>query len=317
MDKQITGIHHVTAIAGDPQRNLDFYTDVLGLRLIKLTVNFDDPGTYHFYFGDNAGRPGSILTFFPWAGATAGRRGSGQLTATSFAIPQSSMGFWRGHLKQKWVRTEAIQTRFGQDVLTLYDPDDMKLELIETTDLRNFEPWEGALVPTEYGIRSFHHVTLTEREGDRTAAVLDTMGLRLIGQEGARMRFATGEGSTADLVDVLVEPNTPAGRVAVGTVHHLAFRTPNDAQQEEWQFTLTDAGYSVTPVQDRQYFHSIYFREPGGVLFEIATDVPGFAIDEPIEALGTSLKLPPWMETRRRQIEQMLIPLHLPTAETK
>jgi glyoxalase family protein len=305
MNTQINGIHHVTAMAGDPQRNLDFYTDVLGLRLVKLTVNFDDPGTYHFYFGDHTGRPGSILTFFPWPDARPGVRGVGQLTATAFAIPKGSLSFWQARLKEKWVRTDASRLRFGDEVLTFYDPDDLRLELIETADLGDFEPWQEGPVPPQHAIHGFHSVTLTERDLDRTAAVLYRMGLKLVGQEEGRTRFTAG-------VDVLVEPNSPAGRVSVGTVHHLAFRTPDDESQLAWQSTLAEAGLGVTEVRDRQYFRSIYFREPGGVLFEIATDSPGFATDEPVKALGTSLKLPHQYESQRAQIEAIVPPLHLP-----
>jgi glyoxalase family protein len=305
MTQQINGIHHVTAMAGDPQRNLDFYTDVLGLRLVKLTVNFDDPSTYHFYFGDHVGKPGSILTFFPWPDARPGVRGAGQLTATAFTIPKGSLAFWQTRLKEKWVRTDAPITRFGDTVLTFYDPDDLKLELIATDNLGDFEPWHDGPVPADRAIRGFHSVTLTERELERTAAVLNTMGITQMGQEGNRVRFTAG-------VDVLVEPTSPAGRVSVGTVHHLAFRTPDDDQQIAWQRTLAEAGLGVTEVRDRQYFRSIYFREPGGVLFEIATDSPGFATDESVESLGTALKLPPQYESMRAQIEAVVTPLHLP-----
>jgi glyoxalase family protein len=310
MDRHITGIHHVTAMAGDPQRNLDFYTDVLGLRLVKLTVNFDDPSTYHFYFGDHSGRPGSILTFFPWPDARPGVRGAGQLTATAFAIPKGSLAFWQTRFKEKWVRSDASKTRFGDDVLTFYDPDDLRLELIETDSLGDFEPWHDGTVPAEHALHGFHSVTLTERDADRTAAVLNLMGITLLGQEGNRLRFTAG-------VDVLVEPSSPTGRVSVGTVHHLAFRTPGDDQQVGWQAALADAGLGVTEVRDRQYFRSIYFREPGGVLFEIATDSPGFATDEPVEALATSLKLPPQYEPARAQIEAAVAPLRLPGVEVK
>jgi glyoxalase family protein len=287
---KIPGIHHVTAIASDAQRNLDFYTQALGLRLVKLTVNFDDPGTYHFYFGDEAGRPGSILTFFPWAGATPGRRGSGEAATVSFAVP--SLQGWAERLPPS--RTG---TRFGQDYLSFADPDGMVVELIATGGAGS-------------AITGFHGVTLSESRLEPTRKLLtETFGYELAGQEENRARFV---GSAGNTVDLLVQPDLKRGVQGAGSVHHVAFRAETDEIQKAWLLELAKQGYHTTPVLDRQYFHSIYFREPGGALFEIATDPPGFATDETLEELGTQLKLPPWLEPRRREIESLVPELKLP-----
>jgi glyoxalase family protein len=305
MDPTLPGIHHVTAIAGDPQRNLDFYTGVLGLRLVKLTVNFDDPGTYHFYFGDREGHPGTIMTFFPWPGAPRGRHGSGQLTVTSFSIPQDSLDSWLARLREHGIEAGPAFGRFDDDVLPFADPDGLKLELIA----------HGEASGGDHSIRGFHSVTLSEDGYERTAQLLTgVMGFRHFGSEGNRHRFAAAGEGPASLVDIECVPDARPGRVAVGTVHHVAFRAPNSAQQLAWRDKVAGFGLNVTPVLDRQYFRSIYFREPGGVLFEIATDPPGFAIDEPDGKLGASLKLPPQYERARRQLEEQLPKLRLPEA---
>jgi glyoxalase family protein len=309
----ISGIHHITAIAGDPQQNIDFYTGVLGLRLVKITVNFDDPEAYHFYYGDGHGRPGTILTFFSWPGAQRGRKGNGQVTAASFAVPKNSLAFWSDRLAANGIGSEKQPERFGQPVLFFEDPDGLYLELIETaTDASH--AWEGGGVPPEFAIHGFHSATLSEGEYERTAALLtETMGFRLLGHENNRFRYepihadGSGAGRVIDLIGANVAPD---GRVAVGTVHHIAFRTPDDAQQHAWLAELGDLGYNLSPVMDRIYFHSIYYREPGGILFEIATDSPGFAIDEPFEKLGEALRLPPWLETQRPRIEAALPSIH-------
>ncbi len=287
---KIPGIHHVTAIAGDPQRNLDFYAKVLGLRLVKLTVNFDDPGTYHFYFGDEAGRPGSILTFFPWKGAHPGRAGTGETALVSFAVP--SLEGWAERLPDA-----VAGTRFGQDTLAFSDPDGMRLELVATGG-------EGSK------ITGFHGVTLAEVSRDKTAKLLtETFGYNLLASEGNRFRYASSAG---DVVELLVQPEVKRGTQGSGSVHHVAFRAETDEIQNAWLLELNKLGYRTTDILDRQYFHSIYFREPGGVLFEIATDPPGFTFDETPETLGTHLKLPPWLEPRRGEIETMLPKLELP-----
>lgn len=306
MTKTIPGIHHVTAIASDPQRNLDFYTQVLGLRLVKLTVNFDDPGTYHFYFGDAAGHPGSILTFFPWPGARQGRRGNGQAAALAFAIPQSATSYWQDRLRRFDVRTGAT-SRFNEEVIDFADPDGLRLELVSDTGQDDFAPWADAPVPPEQAIRGLHSVTLWEEDPERTAGLLTgTMGFRLLGSSGNRSRYAAAGESAARWVDVVSQPGGPVQQMGAGVVHHVAWRTPDDAGQQAWRAELAELGYHVTPIIDRQYFRSIYYREPGGVLFEIATDAPGFAIDEPFDGLGTGLKLPPQYEPARADIEAAL-----------
>lgn len=299
----------MTATASDPQRNIDFYTRILGLRLVKLTVNFDDPHTYHLYYGDKIGRPGSILTFFPWPGAPRGRRGTGQVTVTSFLVPEDSMQFWKDRLRQSKVRFEDTVRRFKgeEESLTFYDHDDLKLELVAASGSTNYVPWENAPVPEKRAIRGFHGITISEEGYERTALLLkETMGFRLVKEEGERFRYVGSLGGTSAYVDVLCQPALPRGEVLAGTIHHVAFRTPDDASQRRWRQKIIGAGLSPTPVIDRQYFHSVYFREPGGVLFEIATDPPGFAIDEPEDKLGTALKLPPWLESSRKHIERAL-----------
>jgi glyoxalase family protein len=314
MENSIPGIHHVTAIAGDPQTNIDFYAGILGLRLVKLTVNFDDPTTYHLYYGDGLGHPGTILTFFPWPNAMRGRIGTGQVTITSFAVPEGSFPFWEKYLQQRSVACKRDQSYLGEDFLALTDPDGLQLELVSTPHADSGRIWKHGPVPPEFAIRGFHHVTLTEEGYERTAELLtDTMGFRLLGSEGNRFRYRTRSASAPQagtIVDVLCTPAGRPGLVAVGTVHHVAWRTPTDEQQVEWRKALSR--YNVTPILDRKYFHSIYFREPGGVLFEIATDPPGFAIDEPVEELGSHLVLPAWLEPHRAELEQILPKVRLP-----
>jgi glyoxalase family protein len=310
----ILGIHHITAIAGDAQQNIDFYTGVLGLRLVKVTVNFDDPEAYHLYYGDGHGRPGTILTFFAWPGARRGRQGNSQVTAASFAVPKYSLPFWRERLTANGVSFDGIPERFGQPLLSFADPDGMRLELVETS-VADASRADTSYADTSYAIHGFHGATLSETGYERTAALLtETMGFRLIGHEQNRFRYEpvhSHEEGPGRIIDVICAPAAPEGRVAVGTIHHIAFRTPDDLQQREWLAELGRLGYNVSPVMDRIYFHSIYFREPGGILFEIATDSPGFAIDEPVEKLGETLKLPPWLEALRPRIEAALPPIHL------
>jgi len=315
----LPGIHHVTAIASDPQQNVDFYTDVLGLRLVKVTINYDDPGSYHFYYGDEAGNPGSILTFFAWPGGHQGRRGTAQATTTSFSVPEDSLGYWQRRFAERSVRSEAPISRWDEKSLTFYDPDGLQLELVAHRDAAAKTGWARSAVPAESGIRGFHSVTLTLKSLSRTAALLtDTMGFWLVQEAQDRFRYAAQGSGGARVVDVLVQPNTPQGAVAVGTVHHVAWRTPTDSQQQQWLTRLSQERYQVSQVMDRQYFHSIYFREPGGVLFEIATDTPGFATDETLSHLGTRLQLPDWLEKHRPEIEVALPPLRYPkTQETQ
>ncbi|HYO11571.1 MAG TPA: ring-cleaving dioxygenase [Thermoanaerobaculia bacterium] len=317
MNMQIAGIHHITAMASDPQANVDFYTGVLGLRLVKKTVNFDDPGTYHFYYGDETGTPGTILTFFPWPMARRGTRGAGQATVTSFSVPQGSLGYWTERLDRFGVLFESPRARFDEEVVTMFDPDGLQLELVARAgDGRS--PWETGPVPAKHAIRGFEGATLTEWNPEVTSEILTgTLGFRPVGQKGSRFRFEVGPGGPGTRVDVLAAPTAERGRISAGTVHHVAWRVADEAEQEEWRQTIAERGLSVTPILDRQYFRSIYFREPGGVLFEIATDLPGFTYDEPLEALGSGLKLPPWLEPERQRIEAVLPPVEVrPVPET-
>lgn len=314
MEKQLLGLHHVTAIAGEPQRNIDFYAGVLGLRLVKLTVNFDDPTTYHLYYGDGQGHPGTILTFLPWPGATPGRIGTGQLTVTSFAVPERALDYWQKRLGQHSIDSKNSRSLSDERTLVFSDPDGLQLELVSSPDAAPDRAWDQGPVPVDFAIRGFHHVTLSEEGYERTAALLtETLGFRLVDSKGNHFRYAVATGGTGTIVDVVCTPAGRAGRVAVGTVHHVAWRTPTDDQQLEWRSVLRQ--YNVTPVIDRKYFHSIYFRETGGVLFEIATDPPGFAIDEPPSELGTHLLLPPWLEPSRAELQSILPKVHLPSAK--
>ncbi|MGO8793844.1 MAG: ring-cleaving dioxygenase [Candidatus Sulfotelmatobacter sp.] len=306
----ILGVHHVTAIAGDPQKNIDFYAGVLGLRLVKMTVNYDDPTTYHLYYGDGQGHPGTIMTFFPWPGAMAGRIGTGQLTVTSFAVPEKSLGYWKARLIESETPLEEGRSEFGEELLFFTDRDGLQLELIATPYANPDHIWNRGPVRADVAIRGFHHVTLSESNYDRTASLLtETLGFKRVQEHGARFRFAAGKGLPGTIVDLIGAPEGRPGRVAVGTVHHVAWRTPTDEQQVAWRKTLRGLQYDVTPIIDRTYFHSIYFREPGGVLFEIATDPPGFAVDEPADEIGSSLVLPTWLESERSELQRVLPPI--------
>ena len=308
MKTPITGLHHLTAIATDAQANIDFYAGLLGLRLVKKTVNFDDPSAYHLYYGDEAGTPGSIVTFFYWPGASHGRIGSGQVTAISLSAPPASLGFWRDRLTRHDVAVEA-RTRFGEDVLTFADPDGIPIEIVAVeNDARR--GWSGAGVSTEHALRGMHTAELTVREAAPTEELLTgLMGHRLVRREGERARFEAGPGGSGRYVDVIADVRAPRGTGGAGTIHHIAYRVATDVAELEMQDALTQAGYHVSDVRDRDYFRSIYNRERGGILFEIATDVPGFAVDEPTESLGTALKLPRQFQPARRQIEALLPPL--------
>ena len=311
---QLNGLHHVTAIAADPQQNIDFYAGLLGLRLVKQTVNFDDPQSYHLYYGDGVGSPGTLLTFFAWPHGRRGKAGLGQVTA-SLAIGPGSLGFWQERLASRGVGLPAPETRFGETVQGFSDPDGMRLELVlAAEDART--GWADGSVPAEHAIKGIHAVTLPERNTEQTAALLtETLGFRLVATEAVggsvAMRYALGENPAA-FADVFFAPNLASGQIAVGNIHHVAWRTPDDARQSAWRQDLVRRGCGVSPVMDRDYFHSIYFREPGGILFEIATDSPGFAVDESPETLGESLQLPAQYEPMRAQIMAGLPPLRLP-----
>lgn len=307
MSGEILGLHHVTAIAGDPDRNLDFYTSVMGMRLVKQTVNFDDPGAYHFYYGDETGRPGAILTFFVWPSAPRGRRGPGQVTDLAFSVPDGSMPFWIDRLKKHGISFEGPTRRFADEVLSFSDPEGLLLELVSPAGLRADNGWRKGPVPPEHGILGIHSVTLSELEPKETNLLfLKTMNFHVIGEEGDRTRYWAGSPGNGTFVDLVRSQERDEGRIAVGAVHHVAWRVATDEIQVEWRNKLLQSGRYVTPVKDRKYFNSIYFHEPGGVLCEIATDPPGFAVDERPDRLGSELMLPAWLEPARRQIEDGL-----------
>ncbi|HEY8312413.1 MAG TPA: ring-cleaving dioxygenase [Gemmatimonadaceae bacterium] len=313
-----SGIHHVTAIASDPQRNIDFYAGVLGLRLVKRTVNFDDPTTYHFYFGDSIGSPGSLLTFFPWPNARRGRQGAGQAAVTSFAIVPGSLGFWLERLLKNGVEFEQPVTRFDDErVITLKDPDGLLLELVSHQRVEQCEPLVDlgpeAQVPPVHGIRGVYSVTLWQDGHQKTAELLTgSLGFKLAREQGSIFRYTSDDGRPGSIVDLRIVPGLWPGVMGAGTVHHVAFRAASDEMQMSVRGDLEQDGFNVTPALDRDYFKSVYFREPGGVLFEIATDGPGFTVDEPAATLGRALKLPPWLEPRRFEIEALLPNIHLP-----
>ncbi len=317
MSAETSGIHRVTAIAGEPQSSVEFYVGLLGLRVVKKTVNFDDPGTYHLYYGDGAGTPGTIMTFFPWPGAQRGRIGAGQLTITSFSVPAAALSYWMERLVEAGIPFEKLEDRFKQMVLRFPDPDGLRLELVAATD-DDREGWAEGPVPAERAVRGFHHVTLVVADAARTAWLMThTLGFRQIGEAKGRTRYEAGEGGPGSTVDVADGTGFPRGTMGVGTVHHVAFRVPDEETQLELRAKVGALGYNVTSVLDLNYYRSIYFREPGGVLFEIATDPPGFAIDEEPEHLGETLKLPPRLEPQRDRIEVTLHPLHIPKAGSK
>jgi len=300
------GIHHVTAIAGKANRNLDFYTRVLGLRFVKKTVNFDDPGTYHFYYGDEVGHPGTILTFFPWEHAAPGRGGVGLTQQTAFRVPAGAVGYWTHRLVEKGVAHDAPEKRFGEPVLTFTDPDGMSLALVGAAGAEAEPAWHNGDIPSEHAIRGFHGVTLMIEDAGRTAQVLrDVLGFRDAGGDGPYVRFHAGE-TVGGVVDLREAKGFLAGRLGRGSVHHIAFRAIDDANQAMMAKRVVALGLRPTDQFDRKYFRSVYFREPGGILFEIATDAPGFAVDEPVATLGHDLKLPLFLENRRKEIEALL-----------
>ncbi|GAB2558334.1 ring-cleaving dioxygenase [Spirosoma aerophilum] len=307
MENRILGLHHITAIANDAQRNYDFYTRVLGLRMVKKTVNFDDPNTYHFYYGNEEGTPGTILTFFPWEGIGPGRNGAGMATQIGYAVPNGSLDSWAERFQKLNVKTGDQAERFGETYLPFTDPDGLSFALIVPQQPDNRTAWETADVSQNMATQGFHSVTLTLRQIDPTARVLtDIFGYTLQSQEGNRYRFVTDAIATASIVDLLEEPEANVGRNAAGTNHHVAFRVANEAVQMEFREKILSSSLQITPKINRDYFYSLYFREPGGVLFEIATDNPGFTVDEPLAELGTHLKLPKQHEHLRATLEETL-----------
>ncbi len=308
-----TGIHHITGITGDGKKNFGFYTKTLGLRFVKRTVNFDDPSAWHLYYGNETGAPGSALTFFLWDGVRAGQQGMGQAVEVGYAVPKGSLEFWKKRLDAEGFAAKAGE-RFGDKVLSLADAEGMKIELVETASAANAPAWADGPVPAEHAVRGFSGITLRPHNGTRTGEVLkDGFGYADGGQErekdGERQRYL----GTADIgahIDIVIDKNQPRGAQGAATLHHVAFRAKDDAEEMEIADRIRNVlCLNTTDQIDRMYFHSVYFREPGGILFEIATDSPGFTWDEPKESLGTALKLPPWYEKDREAIAKALPPL--------
>lgn len=284
---------------------------------MKLTVNYDDPNTYHLYYGDESGQPGTILTFFPWPDSPRGRLGTGQATATSFSIPTGAVEFWTERLKRDGIDVHGPVARFNDQVLSFADPDGLRLELVAQRDADNSRVWKKGPVPEKYAIRGFRGVTLSEQTSGPTIALLsDVLGFGKVAEDAGLSRYESPLGKPGSILDVIGLPEIPRGVVRAGSVHHIAWRTRSDEAQKSWREVLTGTGLQVTPVIDRKYFHSIYFREPGGVLFEIATDPPGFAVDESLSELGTRLMLPPWLEATRSEVEQALPRIQLPNVNS-
>jgi glyoxalase family protein len=307
MENKILGLHHITAIAGNAKQNLDFYTKVLGQRFVKKTVNFDDPGTYHFYFGDEKGTPGSILTFFPWAGVRRGVNGAGMATGIGYSVPKDSLEFWKDRFKRFEVKQEEVKERFGEKLLHFQDSDGLQLDLIESENEDNRKPWETDEIKSENATKGFHSVTLTLNKIEPTVEILtDILGYKLLKQEGNRYRFITDAIENASIVDIIETPGLGRGINSAGTNHHVAFRVKDDNILMDFREKILSKGLNITPKIDRDYFFSLYFREPGGVLFELATENPGFDKDEPLNELGKHLKLPKQYESARSDIEKVL-----------
>lgn len=303
MRKKTMGIHHISAIVGHPQENVDFYSGVLGLRLIKQTVNFDDPSTYHLYFGDKGGKPGTVITFFPWPDATQGKIGGGQVGVTSYAVPKGALNFWENRL-EKFDIPYNKNSRFKETYLTFNDPHGLHLEIVEKEE-GSINSWTFGEVTPEVAIKGFGGATLFSEKPDQTAELLEkVMGLEYVDKEGEFIRYR----STADIGNIIDLKAIPMerGQMGVGTVHHIAWRAIDDKDQLEWQKYVAENGYYVTSVKERNYFNAIYFREHGKILFEIATDPPGFAVDEQMSELGGKLMLPSWLEPKRREVEETL-----------
>ncbi|WP_010284903.1 ring-cleaving dioxygenase [Bacillus timonensis] len=306
MTKKTMGIHHITAIVGHPQENVDFYAGVLGLRLVKQTVNFDDPGTYHLYFGNEGGKPGTIITFFPWADAYQGKIGDGQVGVTSYVVPKGALDFWESRLEKFDIPYTKI-TRFGETYLEFDDPHGLHLEIVEREE-GEINTWTFGDVTPEVAIKGFGGATLFSAKPDKTAETLEkVMGLEKVDEEGDFVRYRSSA-DIGNIIDLKVVP-TGRGQMGVGTVHHIAWRASDEKDQLDWQKYVAQNGYGVTPVQDRNYFNAIYFREHGEILFEIATDPPGFAHDESHETMGEQLMLPVQYEQYREQLERSLIPI--------
>ena len=311
---EIPGIHHVTAVTGDAQRNVDFYSGILGMRLVKLTVNYDDPSVYHIYYGDGTGRPGSLLTFFAWPGASRGRLGTGLAANVALGIAPDAAGYWTGRLERHGVECAAMNVRDRGEVIAFKDPDGLAVDLVPRAAGDEVAPWAGGGVPPRYAIGGIYGVTLFVKRAAETAAFLGTLGLRRQSTRGSRVRCVAPDGGPGAVIEVAEFPLLEAGSVSAGTVHHVALRAPDAASQRSWRDRIVEAGIPVTRVIDRTYFRSIYFREPGGVLLEIATDGPGFAVDEAVQRLGSALMLPESLAAHRERLARQLPPLRLPQA---
>ncbi|WP_069130006.1 ring-cleaving dioxygenase [Rhodohalobacter halophilus] len=306
MAESIKGLHHITAVSGPPQENFNFYRNKLGLRFIKKTINFDDPFTYHLYYGNHHAEPGSAITFFPWQHVVDGQPNKGEATAVQYAVPGGSLEYWQKRFKKKGIETGEIYTRFGFEHLPLTDNDGMKIEIVADADVNDKETVGYGGVDDKHAIRGFFGTTLSLPDIGRTGELLTEMGWKSEGNEHGLSRYSSEPDSRLGrYVDLKAEPNLN-GRFGRGSIHHIAFRVPDDKAQAEWSEKIRKMGFQVTPVKNRDYFRSIYFREAGGVLFEIATDIPGFDVDEPFEQLGESLKLPSWYEKHRDEIEARL-----------
>lgn len=307
MEDRILGLHHITAIADNAKRNLDFYTDTLGVRFVKKTVNFDDPGTYHFYFGDEHGTPGTILTFFPWEGIGRGQTGTGMATEIGYSVPAGSLEFWAERFKARGVVHGPIAERFGEQYLPFEDPDGLKLNLIVSKNADNRTGWETADIKAAHATKGFHSIVLTLRSIGPTAAILtDVLGYTFLEQDGNRHRYITDAVQEAAIVDLIESPKESAGKGGGGTNHHVAFRVANEEVLMQFRDKVLKKGLNITQKINRDYFYSLYFREPGGVLFELATNNPGFTVDEPLNELGKNLKLPVQYESIRADIEKVL-----------
>jgi glyoxalase family protein len=307
MENRILGLHHITALAGMAKQNLDFYTKTLGLRLLKKTVNFDDPGTYHLYYGDERGSAGTVLTFFPYEGARRGRAGTGMATDIAYAVPEGSFDFWIKRFEEHKVSYSKPAEKFGEPFLAFQDPDGLRLELVVPQNQDARIAWETGEIKADVATKGFHGVTLTLQDIKATAAILTGIfGYKLVEQSGNRYRYRTDAVDTAAIIDLVELPNEARGQGGAGTNHHIAFRVKDETVLMAFREKVARQGYGITDKIDRNYFYSLYFREPGGVLFEIATDNPGFGIDEAWESLGSGLLLPPQYEPRRAEIEAVL-----------
>lgn len=308
----VLGLHHVTAISGPPQQTVDFYNGLLGLRFVKKTVNYDDPGTYHLYVADGEARPGSFMTFFPWGDrGMRGRRGAPQVLTTAYAAPEGAVDYWEGRFADAGHDTQAVTEHFGRRVLPFYDPDGLHLEIVETPEADG--AWASGPIPTEAALGAFYGVSLGSSAPEQTERVLtQVLGYEEANFEDGRVRFTHPEAQRASVIDLVRPPTEAQGRMGTGTIHHVAFRVPDEAAQQTIREALIEHGLQPTPVIDRQYFRSVYVREPGGILFEIATDAPGFAVDEPADRLGHELVLPPQHEHLRARLTDRLSPLHIP-----